>query len=163
MALRWNGFILHVALLAITLCQSVSALMWLHKRQPIVPNISELFPLLNGIWKFIAVLVRICHWFYPFFFFYHGATVPRGSQGLLIIEAFRSHSDTHTHSVGLLWTQRPLPDNTQHSQQTDIHAAVGFEPAISPNERPQTDVLDGAATEICTHSLSKRHTQQCFC
>jgi len=39
-------------------------------------------------------------------------------QGLLIVEASRSHSDT-PHSVGPLWTsnwlsQRPLPDNTQH-------------------------------------------------
>ena len=118
MAFRWNGFILHVALLAITLCQSVSALMWLHKRQPIVPNISELFPLLNGIWKFIAVLVRICHWFYPFFFFYHGATVPRGSQGLLIIKAFRSHSDTHTHTHTL--SRTPLEAETSTWQHTTL-------------------------------------------
>jgi len=38
---------------------------------------------------------------------------------------------THTQSVGLLWTgigpsQRPLPDNTQHSQETDIHAPGGI-------------------------------------
>jgi len=35
-------------------------------------------------------------------------------------------SYTHTHSVGLTWTnighsQRPVPDNTQHSQETVIH------------------------------------------
>jgi hypothetical protein len=35
-------------------------------------------------------------------FFYHGATPPVG-QGLLVIEASRSHSDT-LHSVGLLRT-----------------------------------------------------------
>ena len=28
-------------------------------------------------------------------------------------------------------SQRPLPDNTRHSQQTNIHAPVGFEPKIS--------------------------------
>ena len=44
------------------------------------------------------------------------------SQGLLIIKSSRSHSST-PHLVGLLWTSdqptlRPLPDNTQHSQQT---------------------------------------------
>jgi len=33
-------------------------------------------------------------------------------------------------------SQRPLPDNTQHSQQTDTHAPVGFEPTISAGERP---------------------------
>jgi len=34
-------------------------------------------------------------------------------------------------------SQRPLPDNTKHSQQTDIHAPVGFEPTISAPVRPQ--------------------------
>jgi len=38
-------------------------------------------------------------------------------------------------------SQRPLPDNTKHSQQTDIHAPAGFEPAIPTSEWPQTDVL----------------------
>ena len=33
-------------------------------------------------------------------------------------------------------SQRPLPDNTRHSQQTNIHAPVGFEPTISAGERP---------------------------
>ena len=42
-------------------------------------------------------------------------------------------------SVGLLWTsdqpvaKASLPDNTQHSKQTDIHAPAGFEPAIPAN------------------------------
>ena len=43
----------------------------------------------------------------------------------LIIKATRSYSDT-PHSVGLLWTSdqphAAISDNTQHSQQTDIHA-----------------------------------------
>ena len=34
-------------------------------------------------------------------------------------------------------SQRPLPDNTRHSQQTNIHAPGGFEPKISAGERPQ--------------------------
>jgi hypothetical protein len=38
------------------------------------------------------------------------------------------------------------PDNTQHSQQTDIQAPVGFEPTISAGERPQTYALDEVAT-----------------
>jgi len=51
-------------------------------------------------------------------------------QGLLIIEASRSHSDT-LQSVGLLRrsdqpTQRSLPDKTQHSQKTDIRALGGI-------------------------------------
>ena len=41
-----------------------------------------------------------------------------------------THNDA-PQSVGLLWTvvsssQRPLPDNTQHSQQTEIHAPGGI-------------------------------------
>jgi len=43
-------------------------------------------------------------------------------------------------------SQRPLPDNTQHSQQTNIRAPVGFKPTISAGERPQTYALDRAAT-----------------
>jgi len=43
-------------------------------------------------------------------------------------------------------SQRPLPNNTQHSQQTNIHAPMGFEPTISAGERPPTYDLDGEAT-----------------
>jgi len=41
-------------------------------------------------------------------------------------------------------SQRPLPDNTQLSQQTDIHAPSG--PTVSGGECPQTYALDRAAT-----------------
>ena len=61
-------------------------------------------------------------------------------QGLLSIEALRSHS------VGLLsTTQRSVPDNTQPSHKTDIHTPAGFEPAIPASERSQTHALDRAA------------------
>jgi hypothetical protein len=43
-------------------------------------------------------------------------------------------------------SQRPLRDNTQYSQESNIHAPLGIEPTISANERPQTYVLDRAAT-----------------
>ena len=46
----------------------------------------------------------------------------------------------------IISSQRPLTDKTQHSQHTDIHAPVGFEPTISAGERPQTYALDRAAT-----------------
>jgi hypothetical protein len=50
-------------------------------------------------------------------------------QGLLMIEDSRSNSDTR-YPLGLLWTsdrlsQRPLPENTQHSRQKDIHVPDG--------------------------------------
>jgi hypothetical protein len=58
------------------------------------------------------------------------AQQPLVGQGLLIIEASQSLSDT-PHLVGLLWMsdqpeQGPLPDNIQHSQETDIHATGGI-------------------------------------
>ena len=43
----------------------------------------------------------------------------------------------------------------QHSQQTDIHAPVGFEPTISAGERPKTYALDRAANG--TGELPHRH------
>jgi len=49
----------------------------------------------------------------------HGATALVG-QGLLSIEALRSHSRTHTYTHydssgrGIGPSQRPLPDSTQH-------------------------------------------------
>jgi hypothetical protein len=42
-------------------------------------------------------------------------------------------------------SQRPLPDNTQHSQQTSV-PPVGLEPTFSAGERPQTYALDRPAT-----------------
>ena len=63
-------------------------------------------------------------------FFGGGAQQPPVGHGLLILEVSRSHSDT-PHSVGLpgrviRTTRRPLPDNTQHSQETNIHASGGI-------------------------------------
>ena len=70
-----------------------------------------------------------------------------------------THNDT-PQSVGLLWTsQRPLPDITQHSQQTSM-PPVGFEPTISPGERPQTARLLGPEFrflhEMFSHMMSNR-------
>jgi len=71
--------------------------------------------------------------------FFNLALQPLVSQGLLIHEVSRSHSTTHHSwwdSSGrvIVPSQRPLPDNNQHSQQTDIHASG----------------------EIRTHNLSRR-------
>jgi hypothetical protein len=45
------------------------------------------------------------------------------------------------------------PDNIQHSQETDIHACGGFEPAIPASEQPQTHILDRAATGIGNYTV----------
>ena len=77
-------------------------------------------------------------------------------QGLLIIEASQSHSEA-PQPVRLLWTsdqptQRPLPNNTQQSQDKISMNSAGFEPAIRATERPQTSDLDRAA--IGTNGLN---------
>jgi len=46
--------------------------------------------------------------------------------------------------------RRTLPDNTHHSQQTDIRAPAGFEPTIAASKRPQTHAVDLPATKIGT-------------
>ena len=77
------------------------------------------------------------------------AQQPPVGQGLLIHEVSRSHTTTHhsrQDSSGRVIspTQRPLPDNTQHSQQTDIHAPSGIrthnpskQAAADPRLRPR--------------------------
>ena len=54
-----------------------------------------------------------------------------------------SHSERDTHSVGPLWnrdqpSQRILPDNTQHSQETNIHAPCGIR-TRNPSKRAAAD------------------------
>jgi len=72
------------------------------------------------------------------------ARQPLVSQGLLIVEASRSHSDIphiRSHSSGRVIrpTQRPLPDNTQHSQETDIHFP-GKNETRNPTKRTDEDL-----------------------
>jgi hypothetical protein len=73
--------------------------------------------------------------------FFTMAQQPLVGRGLLIIEDSRSHSDT-PQSVGLLWTsdqpvtETSLPDNTQHSQETDIHA-----PGVVRTRNPSKRVI----------------------
>jgi hypothetical protein len=69
------------------------------------------------------------------------------------LSRLRDHTQIHTtqwDSYGQVIgpTKRPLPDNTQHSQDTDIYVPAGFKPAIPASERPQTHALDRAATGI---------------
>jgi len=52
-------------------------------------------------------------------------------------------TNRNTHSVGLLWTrdrpsQRPLPHNTQHSQETNIHTPIGLR-TYNPSKRTAAD------------------------
>ena len=76
--------------------------------------------------------------------------------------SFTSFIDYHNDapkSVGLLWTSDQLVaetstwQHTQHSQHTNVHAPVGFEPTVSVGERPQTYALECAATGTGFHLL----------
>jgi hypothetical protein len=64
-----------------------------------------------------------------------------------------THTHTHTHSRydsygrRISSSHRPLPDKTQHSQQTDMLPAV-FEPVFAASKRPQTRALHRTATGI---------------
>ena len=98
---------------------------------------------------------------YGICFFFFVALRPNAGQALLILEASRSHSTTHHSrydSSGRVVSssQRPLPENTQHPQQTNIHAAGGIR--THDLSRPQT-ALDRAATGTgCTENYwSKIH------
>jgi hypothetical protein len=79
----------------------------------------------------------ICiHFFYPDFFY----VLIVGIEGYWCAWSL---SVTHTRSVGPPWTrdrpsQRPLPDNKQHSQETDIHARDGIR-NYNPTKRAVVD------------------------
>jgi hypothetical protein len=45
-------------------------------------------------------------------------------------------------------SQRSLSDNTQQSQETDIHVPTGIRTQIPASEQPQTHALDRAAPGI---------------
>jgi len=86
-------------------------------------------------------------------------------QSFLIFKASRSRSDTPL-SEGPLWTNDQLVAEasnlwTQHSQQTDIHAAGGIGTRSVPaRERPQGLALDRTATWIgYTVAISSKPSQ----
>ena len=82
------------------------------------------------------------------FFLFAVALRPTAGHGLLILEVSRSHTTTHTTSSGrvISSSQRPLPDNTQHSQQTNIQAHGGIRTHDLCRRAAADHALDRAAT-----------------
>ena len=81
----------------------------------------------QNIYIFYSIYIYI----YIYIYFYPVALRPNVGHGLLIPEISRSHTTTyHTwqDSSGrvISSSQRPLPDNTQHSQQTSIPPSGGI-------------------------------------
>jgi len=75
----------------------------------------------RGYYLYHRVCLFVCFW----------RNSPPVGHGLLIHEVSRSHTTTHhsrQDSSGRVISpsQRPLPDNTQHSQQTDIPTPGGI-------------------------------------
>jgi hypothetical protein len=68
----------------------------------------------------------------------HGATAPSG-VGPPHCRGFMITLSHHTLGEWSAPSQRPLPDNTQHSQRTSMQQA-GFEPTITASERPRVFV-----------------------
>jgi len=88
-------------------------------------------------------------------FLFGVALRPNAGLGLLILEVSRSHPTAHQNrwdSYGRVigTSRRPLPGNTEQSQQTAMNPA-GFEPTISAGEQPQTYTSDRAATGMGIH------------
>jgi len=89
---------------------------------------------------------------YRLLLFFLIARHPLVGQGLLIIKASRSHSDT-PHTVGLLWVSDQNIAEASicttyniFNRQTSMFP-VGFVLAVPRSERPQTHTLDRAASE----------------
>jgi hypothetical protein len=93
-------------------------------------------------------------------FFTHWRSSPPVGQGLLIIEASRSHSDT-PHSLGLLWMSDQPDAATAAWQHTTLKRGTHpfFRRDSNPvpaSERLQTHALDRAATGLGSRENNTR-------
>ena len=75
---------------------------------------------------------------------------PKAGHSLFILQVSRSHTVVHHSrydSSGrvISSSQRPLPNDTQHSKQTSM-PQEGFESTVSAGEQPQTQVLEGVVS-----------------
>jgi hypothetical protein len=110
--------------------------------------------------KEVRILLKVKLLFTTEFFSPPMVQQPLVGQGLLIIEASLSHSDT-PHWVLILWTSdQPDAETSTCSQKTYIHSPEDFEPTIPATERPQTYALDRAASGI--RSLGNIHRKYFF-
>ena len=119
--------------------------------------VSLIFCMLSLV-MYVSSVHRICYSCFgvlciSFTIFFSVAQRPNAGHGLLIHEVSRSHKVTHhsrQDSSGRVISpsQRPLPDNTQHSQQTNIHA-----PRRHSNPQFQEDISTFLNTVWCYFSV----------
>ena len=90
-------------------------------------------------------------------FFYHGAAAPKYAKTSFLSRIHYYVQLDTPHWVGLPWrSDQPFAensDNTQHTQENDIHSPPGFEATIPATEPLQTHVLDRSATGIGIREL----------
>jgi len=89
-------------------------------------------------------------------YFFFTVRQPTVVQGLLNMHATRSHSG-RPYRLRLLRTRDQsyiATCTSRHSQQTDINAPVGFEPANPARHCPQTHFLDRTANGIVQVTVS---------
>ena len=97
-----------------------------------VPKYLNFAPLSNNsLPTFLCVVLSRMYVCNTWVYFIFVALRPNAGHGLLFVEVSRSHTTTHhsrQDSSGrvISSSQRPLLDNTQHSQQTNIHARGGI-------------------------------------
>jgi hypothetical protein len=94
----------------------------------------EIFLMLPADWYLKFVMFSVC------FFL---AQQPNVDQGRLMLEVSRSHKITYHRRQDFSGrrlgpSRRPVPNNTQHSQETDIHAPSGI-PTRNPSKRKAID------------------------
>jgi len=76
------------------------------------------------------------------YIYLHGAIAPRDKRsphcrGFLISLNYTHHTQYDSSGRVISPTQSHLPDNTQHSQQTETMSLAGFEHTIPATEWPQ--------------------------
>jgi hypothetical protein len=79
---------------------------------------------LGNVLSLVSIITTWLHTLISFtdllFFPHPTVQQPLVGQGLLIIEDSRSHSDAHTHSVGVLWTSGQAEEETSIWQHTTL-------------------------------------------
>jgi len=98
---------------------------------------------------------------------------PNADHGLFILEVSRSHTTTHHIRQGFSGqvispSQRPLPEDTQCSTKTDIHAPGGIRThnpskraAVDPRLRP-CDHWDRQNCQLLIENISEKMSRRLF-
>ena len=79
---------------------------------------------------------------------FFGCPGPTHYRGFMMTLYYTHHTRYDFSGLVISRTQRPLPDNTQHSQEADIRALGGIRTRNPASEQLHTHALDRAASVI---------------